>query len=442
MKKIILVLMFATVAAYSSNASRYRPAFVSISFQTFYDELSPFGDWIYTSDYGYVWRPFFDRPEDFRPYSSNGDWVYTEYGWTWASDYRWGWAPFHYGRWFFDDYLGWMWIPGNEWAPAWVTWGSYHNYWGWAPLGPNIYVNIDFNWRAPDYWWTFIPYRHFNSYGWRNYIYGRPVQVTNITYITNIYSDRNSRHQNSWFNGPRVNDVERYGRTKVRKMEVVDSDRSDNMRAENGRLTVYRPQVEERRESYRPAESRNMENARPANRITRQSPRSNDPGVNRSRDSRNDNSNDRQVNPGRQTTEPRTTPKQETPSNDRNIEKKNENRSNGSREIEAKPSDNSRKDNESKPSKRRKDEMTNLNYGNSQVADAGAVRSFDRKEKSDQNTGYSSRRMESTSGKSIGNSNQSGNTDKRGLNNNSHSSGKSEAKDKTNGSVAQKSRRR
>jgi len=28
-----------------------------------------------------------------------------------ASDYNWGWAPFHYGRWAYDPFYGWMWVP-------------------------------------------------------------------------------------------------------------------------------------------------------------------------------------------------------------------------------------------------------------------------------------------------------------------------------------------
>src|SRR3569833_588337 len=67
--------------------------------QVFYDELSPYGSWIDYPDYGYVWAPAVDN--DFRPYATNGSWVYSDYGWTWASGYDWGWATFHYGRWFY-----------------------------------------------------------------------------------------------------------------------------------------------------------------------------------------------------------------------------------------------------------------------------------------------------------------------------------------------------
>jgi hypothetical protein len=359
MKKLVFVLMLAVVATLSVNANRYRPGNLSISIQTFYDELSPYGDWLYTPEYGYVWHPFFDRPEAFRPYSSNGDWAYTEYGWTWVSDYRWGWAPFHYGRWYFDDYLGWMWIPGYEWAPAWVTWGSYNNYWGWAPLGPEIYVNVNFNWSAPDPWWTFVPCRHFYSHDWHNYIYDRPVHITNITYITNIYGDDHDRNNNHWFRGPRVNDVERYGRTRVHRMEVVASERPENRRVDNSRISIYNPRVEQNRESYRPVESRNIETTRSGNRMNQQNPRTNDPGVNRVRENRGDIRQDRQVTPERTTHETGTQPARRDQETEREIQNKEENRTGRNQNKEVNSRDNSQKRTEAAPKNERKSNNRN-----------------------------------------------------------------------------------
>src|SRR5689334_22664545 len=90
----------------------------SVSYQVFYDQLSPYGIWIDDPTYGYIWVP--NTGAGFQPYASNGYWVYTEYGWTWVSNYKWGWAPFHYGRWENSPAYGWYWIPGTEWSPAWV----------------------------------------------------------------------------------------------------------------------------------------------------------------------------------------------------------------------------------------------------------------------------------------------------------------------------------
>lgn len=285
MKKLTLILFLSMVLIFSAEAHKNRNTYSTISIQTFYDQLSPYGDWIYSPDYGYVWRPYFDRPESFRPYSSNGNWVYTDYGWTWASGYEWGWAAFHYGRWDFDNYLGWLWIPGYEWAPAWVSWGSYNNYWGWAPLGPNIYAQANSNWYAPDPWWTFVPQNQFCSTNWNRYIYDRPIHVTNITHITNIYVDGNNHNNhNSWYNGPRVNDVEKYSRSRVIRMEVGESQRPDRTGIHNNRLDVYRPTVENKREEYRPTQYRNVEQARTGRRIEQTNARTNDPGVNRTRE--------------------------------------------------------------------------------------------------------------------------------------------------------------
>ena len=244
MKKTLLILAIMMASTISAEAENYYNRYGPVSIQTFYDELSPYGEWINTAVYGFAWRPYLDVNEDFRPYATRGNWAYTDLGWTWVSDYRWGWATFHYGRWYFDDYLGWMWVPGNEWAPAWVTWGTYDDCWAWAPMGPNIQVNVSFYGNVPAFWWTFVPRSHFCSVNWHSFVYNHPVHVTHITYITNVYYDRHNRHRNgNWFYGPRVRDVEKHAHAHVRKMQMVDTDKPGNVNARNNRLFVYRPAV-------------------------------------------------------------------------------------------------------------------------------------------------------------------------------------------------------
>src|SRR5512136_482222 len=67
------------------------PSQLDIGF--FYDQLSPYGEWLQLEGHGWVWTPN-QVPYGWRPYT-DGHWVYTEYGWTWVSDWEWGWAPFH-----------------------------------------------------------------------------------------------------------------------------------------------------------------------------------------------------------------------------------------------------------------------------------------------------------------------------------------------------------
>jgi len=102
----------------------------------FYDELSPYGEWVRHPRYGWVWFPR-HVPAGWRPYSL-GRWVDSDYGWTWDSYEPFGWATYHYGRWAWDRQVGWLWVPGTDWGPAWVAWQQGNGYVGWAPLPPAV----------------------------------------------------------------------------------------------------------------------------------------------------------------------------------------------------------------------------------------------------------------------------------------------------------------
>ena len=105
-------------------------------YSTFYTKLEPHGAWLETADYGYVWQPReAESSRSWRPYT-NGRWVYTDAGWTWISEEPFGWATYHYGRWTRLRGIGWVWVPGQQWAPAWVSWRKSNDYVGWAPLPP------------------------------------------------------------------------------------------------------------------------------------------------------------------------------------------------------------------------------------------------------------------------------------------------------------------
>jgi hypothetical protein len=116
----------------TTRTDEHRP---TASYDTFYTQLERYGDWRETSDYGYVWQPRQAQSRTWRPYT-DGHWVYTEVGWTWVSEEPFGWATYHYGRWTRLRSIGWVWVPGDEWAPAWVSWRKSNDYVGWAPLPP------------------------------------------------------------------------------------------------------------------------------------------------------------------------------------------------------------------------------------------------------------------------------------------------------------------
>ncbi|HEX6565711.1 MAG TPA: DUF6600 domain-containing protein, partial [Chthoniobacterales bacterium] len=107
------------------------------SYDVFYDQLSADGHWLFAENFGYVYQPkIAEKNPDWRPYT-NGHWEATDRGWYWDSDEPFGWATYHYGRWANIDGTGWVWTPGIDWSPAWVSWRICDNgFVGWAPLPP------------------------------------------------------------------------------------------------------------------------------------------------------------------------------------------------------------------------------------------------------------------------------------------------------------------
>jgi hypothetical protein len=184
--------------------------------------LSPYGRWVRNPHYGSVWIP--DVPRGFQPYSTNGYWEVTEYGNTWVSEYDWGWAPFHYGRWSHDDYTGWFWVPDYEWGPAWVNWRSGGGYYGWAPLGPGMNINVSIN--IPSFWWVLCRNATLPApAGIRTAPTQRRVtHVYNQTVIVNNYYRSNNR---TYVYGPRRDEIERVSPGEacrsVRSMQVREA---------------------------------------------------------------------------------------------------------------------------------------------------------------------------------------------------------------------------
>ena len=63
---------------------------------------------------------------------------------------------YRYGRWGFRASLGWFWVPGFVWAPAWVSWRISDGFICWAPFGPAGFV---YGPRWPG--WVVVPAQHF-----------------------------------------------------------------------------------------------------------------------------------------------------------------------------------------------------------------------------------------------------------------------------------------
>jgi hypothetical protein len=190
----------------------------------FYTALSPYGEWIELNDGMTVWRPIM-MPSHWAPYTI-GNWEWTSDGWYWNSDEPFGYITYHYGRWYNDDYYGWIWIPDDQWAPAWVEWRYDDDYVGWAPLSPYgeflIGTGLHFTneYHPPYGYWNFVTYNHFCDNNVYNY-YAGP------TYKYRIYNGTRFRTDYDYSNGRVINrgvgyDLvrERSGRP-IRTREIV-----------------------------------------------------------------------------------------------------------------------------------------------------------------------------------------------------------------------------
>ena len=241
MRIYLVIIMVVIGIASSDRVTAQQP---SVSFQVFYDELSPYGSWIETPDYGYAWVP--NVQGEFAPYSTNGDWVYTDAGWTWVSKYPWGWAPFHYGRWYDSPRHGYMWIPDTEWSPGWVTWRDSDDYYGWAPMGPGVTISITLGsgYYVPDNYWRFVRRRNFGrGGGHRHYVHiSQNQSLIRSSRIMNNARFDDRRHV-KYNPGPNRQDVERNIGRSIAPIPMYDGLKpGENVR--NNRLEIYRPDVQ------------------------------------------------------------------------------------------------------------------------------------------------------------------------------------------------------
>jgi hypothetical protein len=223
MKRLLSVL--AVITALATFIPRARSQDVSVDF--FYSNLNG-GSWFEVGNYGYCWQPDVAVNEPtWRPYA-DGYWAYTDDGWTWVSYEDFGWATYHYGRWLKLADYGWVWRPGYEWGPAWVSWRTGGNYIGWAPLPPETedvyesrpltgHLEVEFD-IGPAYY-NFVDIRYIGEPVLRSRLV--PYQQ-NVTYISQTVNVTNITYRNKtvYNYGPDVNVVNQYSSRPIQRLKL------------------------------------------------------------------------------------------------------------------------------------------------------------------------------------------------------------------------------
>jgi uncharacterized protein DUF6600 len=212
---------------------------LKVDYKEFYDELSPHGEWIEVTDkdiqaamkhetsyrdghkvisfselfgvndayasaveFGafFVWKPAPDvavsvaaLPEPaYVPYT-NGSWVYTDAGWYFRAPTDYEEITSHYGRWALTPAMGWVWVPGRVWSPAWVDWREDDQLIAWEPIPPAFYIVNDVVVAPPVYVDRYIVvektyfyepeiYKYVYSYGG----YGTTVNITEMRRLDGV----------------------------------------------------------------------------------------------------------------------------------------------------------------------------------------------------------------------------------------------------------------
>jgi hypothetical protein len=193
--------------------------------------LRGYGRWIDSPEYGWVWQPTRVNYR-WQPYW-DGHWVWTTAGWTWVTDEPWGWATYHYGRWAVLYGVGWVWVPGRVWAPAWVAWRWGGGYAGWCPLGPRGVVYVQ------PRTWVFVESPFFLA----------PVRrhTVPITVVTRVWTHAQPlpllRPTPRYGPPPRV--VEQHTRVPVRAVPIVavESRGAAIRPLASGAVPVWRPRT-------------------------------------------------------------------------------------------------------------------------------------------------------------------------------------------------------
>ena len=124
--------------------------------QQLMQSLLAYGQWFSHPQFGWVWQPHDVQPW-WQPFSV-GEWIITQNGTPyWRSGLPFGWAAEHYGSWTFDQDRGWLWVPGNDWSAAPVSWRATNGVVGWAPQIATLGNTQSGPCPQPPWAWIFVP---------------------------------------------------------------------------------------------------------------------------------------------------------------------------------------------------------------------------------------------------------------------------------------------
>src|SRR5262249_17951723 len=160
-------------------------------------------------------------------------------------DEPWGWATYHYGRWVFDPALGWVWIPGYDWAPAWVTWRFGGGDVGWAPPPPHANA-FRFAGAGDPLPFCLGPQRYLAAplVGTHSVSVQRNVTIVNVTKNITNYGTVGNRIVNRGVSPAVIERASGHAVPRLKVREVASAPRPGERASITGHeLTVFKPSI-------------------------------------------------------------------------------------------------------------------------------------------------------------------------------------------------------
>lgn len=284
-----------------SELTESNDDFLSVDYDYFYKELSPHGEWIEVNakDIGidikpgtassdndaasrllseilgiktvyaqtgeqlfnlFVWRPANELAEtmieesdvkEYTPYL-NGQWVYTDEGWYFKANTPQEDLTTHYGRWTRDDNLGWVWLPGKTFAPAWVDWRQNEDYVAWTPIPPATYIEngaVNIKEEINENRYTIVEKKSMMEPSVYKYRYQYVENKNKIMIKEMTKSDGVMIKEKTVINkGPDVTDIEKKTGKKIEVVKVKKVKTKEESGITKDGINVYTPELKKSKE--------------------------------------------------------------------------------------------------------------------------------------------------------------------------------------------------
>jgi hypothetical protein len=201
----------------------------------------------------FVWRPAIElaasminenENKEYVPYN-DGQWLNTDQGWYFKANTPQEDLTSHYGRWALDPNLGWVWLPGKVWSPAWVEWRENTDYVAWAPVPPGVYIQNDAITQTTlnENRYTIVEKKQFiepSVYKYRyQYVENKnKIMIKEMTKIDGVII-KNKTVINK---GPEVSVIEKSVGKKIEQVKIKKTGKKDETGYAQDVISVYTPE--------------------------------------------------------------------------------------------------------------------------------------------------------------------------------------------------------